>query len=683
MAKTVLEDKWIHIHDSLMSNRMPLDDLSKYVTDAKAYADYIIDMKYSDHNISKKALFAFLETCLVYYTYSESGSELITDTEYDKCMERWVNMGNEPITTTEYNSEGLGTRWEIVHHDYPNMVGSLLKEYSIDKFVQIIDEFYEMEGSKRRIHYAPKYDGNSICVSFNNGKMLRALTRKNGKVGQDVSPAVRRFNNFDKLIELAVSFFGMGPGAIKCEILCDKLEYTSSADIRERYANCRSAVSGIMSSPKNLDLAYHLHVQPLAIYDATTKKYTYVASVTNGIITDHPLQPEKIEILLEKYRSADFPVRIDGVVAYVENEDASLYAKDAMATAYAFKVNSAVGVTRIVSSYFSIGRGGRATPMITVEPCDVNETVVTDVNLSSIAKMKSLNLHIGDTIEIESAGDVIPMIKRVIERDKQGEELSFSSKCPYCGHRLTSITEGIIGCVNPSCPRILSGQLANFFETVGMKGFSDECFIDLVENGHIHSVYEALTITESDLRNLNWGNITISNFMEEIRKIKNKPIDEALFIGALGIPGISVTKCKKILSELPLERIFGWLDRGLPSSYVTDAVADIDGFGMKSARVFTEFIDNNYSDIKNAMKELNIISYQKKLGRFTLTGFTDDELENKITGLGYEVGGLTKDTIALIAADARTNSGKAQKARKYGIPIITEDEFDTFIEKIT
>ena len=99
---------------------------------------------------------------------------------------------------------------------------------------------------------------------------------------------------------------------------------------------------------------------------------------------------------------------------------------------------------------------------------------------------------------------------------------------------------------------------------------------------------------------------------------------------------------------------------------------------MKSARVFTEFIDNNYSDIKNAMKELNIISYQKKLGRFT-----DDELENKITGLGYEVGGLTKDTIALIAADARTNSGKAQKARKYGIPIITEDEFDAFIEKIT
>lgn len=682
MAKTVLEDKWIHIHDSLMANKMPLDDLAKYVPDAKAYADYIIDMKYCDHNISKKALFAFLETCLVYYTYSESGSELITDTEYDKCMERWVNMGNEPITTTEYDSHGLGTRWEIVRHDYPNMVGSLLKEYSIDKFVQIIDDFYDMRGSKRRIHYAPKFDGNSICISFNNGKMLRALTRKNGKVGQDVGPAVRRFQNYDSLCKLAVDFFGMGPGAIKCEILCDKSEYNSE-DVKKRYANCRSAVSGIMSSPKNLDLAHHLHAQPLAIYDASTKRYTYLASYTNGMITNHPLSAHEIEEMLEKFRSSDFPVRIDGVVAYVENEDPKIYDNDAMATAYAFKVNSAVGITKIKSSYFSLGRGGRATPMITVEPCDVNETIVTDVNLSSIAKMKSLRLHIGDTIEIESAGDVIPMIKRVIERNKHGEELSFSSKCPYCGHKLTPLSEGIIGCVNPYCPRVLSGQLANFFEIVGMKGFSDECFIDLVENAHVHSVYDVLTLTESDLRNIKWGNVTISNFMDEIKKIKDKPIDEALFIGALGIPGISVIKCKKILSEMPLSRIFGWIDRGLPISYVTDAIADIDGFGMKSARVFSEFIDSNYSDIKNAMKELDIIPYQKKLGRFTLTGFTDDAIEKKLTDLGYEIGGLTKDTIALIAADPRTNSGKAQKARQYGIPIITEDELDTFIEKIS
>ena len=117
MAKTALEEKWIHIHESLMANKMPLDEMSKYVTDAKAYADYILDMAESYHEVNAKALFAFLETCLVYYTYSESGSELITDTEYDKCMEVWVNMGHDPITTTNYNPGGLGTRWELVHHD--------------------------------------------------------------------------------------------------------------------------------------------------------------------------------------------------------------------------------------------------------------------------------------------------------------------------------------------------------------------------------------------------------------------------------------------------------------------------------------------------------------------------------------------------------------------------------------
>lgn len=682
MAKTALEEKWIHIHESLMANKMPLDDLSKYVSDAKAYSDYVIDMMLNRCDVSKKALFAFLECCLVYYTYSESGAELITDTEYDMCMKEWVNMGFDPITTTNYNSEGLGTRWEIVHHDYPNMVGSLLKEYDINKFVKIIEDFYDMRGSTKVIHYAPKYDGNSIAISFDNGKMLRALTRKNGVSGQDVSAAVRNFSNFDDLVKLAISEFGYGPGAIKCEVLCRKDEYANSEELKTRYANCRSTVSGVMSSPKNLDMTHHLYAQPLTSYNATTKKYKYLADKPEGLTLKYELSAKEIEDLLEKYRSSDFPFRIDGVVAYVENEDASLYGSDAMATAYAFKVNSAIGVTKIVSSYFSIGRAGRATPMIEVEPCDVNETVVTDVNLSSLAKMQMLDLHIGDTVEIESAGDVIPMIKRVIKRDKHGEKLSFSKRCPFCDSKLVPITEGIIGCTNPHCPRVLSGQLANFFEALGMKGFSDEAFNDLVTIGKATCVYDVLIVTEEYLRNvIGWGYIQSSNFVQEIQKIKDKPVDEATFIGSLGIPGISIVKCKKILSEIPLKKLFEWIDRG-SEDYVTEAVADIDGFGMKSARVFGEFMYNNIDDIKKAMNKLNIIEYRKKLGRFTLTGFTDDTLETKITNLGYEVGGLTKDTIALIAADKRSNSGKAQKAKKYGIPIITADEFDSFVEKL-
>ena len=229
---------------------------------------------------------------------------------------------------------------------------------------------------------------------------------------------------------------------------------------------------------------------------------------------------------------------------------------------------------------------------------------------------------------------------------------------------------------------MLSGQLANFFEALGMKGFSDEAFNDLVTIGKATCVYDVLIVTEEYLRNvIGWGNIQSSNFIQEIQKIKDKPVDEATFIGSLGIPGISIVKCKKILSEIPLKKLFEWIDRE-SEDYVTEAVADIDGFGMKSARIFSEFIYDNIDDIKKAMNKLNIIEYRKKLGRFTLTGFTDDTLETKITNLGYEVGGLTKDTIALIAADKRSNSGKAQKAKKYGIPIITSDEFDSFVEKL-
>lgn len=722
MAKTEIERKISAIYKALFDHTISVDELVGYSNDIIDYYDYLMDMNNDNfRDINHKTLAKFIEINLIYYTYSENGEALITDSQYDNCMKVFMMLGYPQMTTTDYElKEDSSKKWKAVLHAHPNMVGSLDKEYGIATFIEKLLKMSQQPGATGEVIFVPKYDGTSCCINIENGKFKNAVTRKDGQYGLDVSKVVKSAKNFEEVWEFIE--FNMAPGAsgaLKCEMLCATEDFQHISD---KYANRRSAASAIVSAPKNVGLSPYLTIMPIMLYlDNPSNEFLY-ASISghakySGYVYVNPYyKPDmirghwfiqalfgemsvsdacqhyghEIEELLTIYRDPSFPFRVDGVVAHCVNRDPSVFSSDAMATTLAYKVNTATGITRVLEGYISIGRGGRATPMVKVEPCDCNETVVQDVSLSNMSKVKKFDLRIGDTIEIESAGDVIPMVKRVIKHKKHAEPIKFKNKCPYCGEPLEKISDELIGCTNRGCPRIISGQAATFFERMGVKGFSDLTFENLLgEIGEYTTslkFIDVLTGLETDdIMELDgWDYTKAQNFVAEISNMMRRPIDEAKFLAAINIPDVGPKTTQKIIEKLPFSEIDKYISKGKPS-FLEDVLMDADGCGYKTAQKITSYLFNNWEDIMRIKRTCNIIPYTKHLGSFALTGFSGaekDEIARDLEVLGYDVGGVTKSTIACVALHPDGSSDKIKKARKYGIPIISRNDIKRFIANL-
>lgn len=722
MAKTEIERKISAIHKALFENTIEVDDLVHYQNDIFDYYDYLIDMgndKFRD--VNHKVLAKFIELNLIYYTYNETGSLLIPDPKYIQAMKIYMEFGYPQITTTVYEPKGDSSKkWKKIPHDNPNMVGSLDKEYGIASFIERLLKMSSQEGATGEVIFVPKYDGTSCCINIENGKFKNAVTRKDGEYGLDISKVVKSAENFDEIWEFIE--FNMAPGAsgaLKCEMLCSTGNYRHISDI---YANRRSAASAIVSAPKNIKLAPYLTIMPIMLYlDEPRNSFDY-GQVSNSLLRSgyayvNPYYRPKmidghwflqtnfsgmsvseacqcygseIEKLLDSYRDPSFPFRVDGVVAHCVNWNPEAYSSDAMATTLAYKVNVETGITRVLDGYISIGRGGRATPMIKVEPCECNETTVQDVSLSNMSKAKKFDLSIGDTIEIESAGDVIPMVKRVIKHKKHAEPIKFKNKCPYCGEPLEKISDELIGCTNNGCPRIISGQTATFFERMGVKGFSDLTFENLLgeigEYDTFRFISVLMNLETDDIATLDgWDVVKANNFVEAISKIRNTPIDEAKFLAAINIPDVGPKTAQKIIEKVPFSEISHYVSKGRPS-FLEDALMDADGCGYKTAQKIADFIFKRWDDIMEIKSLCNIVPYTKHIGSFALTGFSGaekDEIARDLEVLGYDTGGVTKGTIACIALNPEGSSDKIKKAQKYGIPIISRNDIKRFIANLS
>ena len=727
MAKTEIEKGISSIYEGLFNGAITVEELVQFTDDIRDYYMYINDMEIGElREINPKVLAKFLEINLIYYTYSENGAVLISDNQYDKCMQKYMSLGYPQITTTTYEApETSEKKWNRIPHEHPNMVGSIDKVYGIVSFIDKLMEISDMDGSTKEIVFVPKYDGTSCCINFENGKFKNAVTRKDGKSGLDISKVVKGAKNFDEVWEMLQFIVGdNATGALKCEMLCAQQDYQSISDI---FANRRSAASAIVSAPKNLKYAHCLTIMPLLIYsdnycndaslmnpgrraDAihssgylyvnpgyiTSEKRPFKTVIRNVILSPNRADNYKycgdtLEELLDKYRSPEFPFRVDGIVAYCGNEFSKVFKNDAMATSLAYKVNTETGITKVIDGYFSIGRGGRATPMIKVEPCECNETIVQDVSLSTLGKAKKFDLHYGDKIEIVSSGDVIPMIKDVIKRKKHSDPIKFDKHCPFCGSKLEYTSEEILSCVNTACPRLVSGQATTFFVRMGMKGFSDQTFEDIFQNKvYTTNVYifikKILEMDVDDLINLpGWDTTKAANFVDEINKIKETPVDEAKFLSALGIPDVGPKTAQKIIENVPFSKMQKYVEKEKKNAFI-DEMLNADGCGAKSARKIAEYIMRHWDFINEVKSQCEVVPYRKAIGSFALTGFSEDEkaeIAFDLANLGYDVGGVTKTTVALVALNPNGSSTKIQKAKKYDIPIISRKDIKWFISRIT
>lgn len=713
MKKSDLGKKISKLYKALKKGDIGIEDLSKYKGEFSEFYKHIIESvkmskgtKYEDFfdfsdlsfeeicfiEEESKIVREYLQMCNDYYTFSKSGDILITDSEYDEVMNMYTKLyRKDRITTTEFEDRSSATKWDIVKHTNPNMIGSLDKVYTFGELAKFIEAGWDESFSSGYLIMAPKFDGISTALTVVDGKITMALTRKDGYAGQNITEVIRNCSNYDQLEKLASSIKEKR-GSIKCEVLCNTENFEELKKITQ-YSNRRSAVSGIVSTPSNLKYAKYLTVEPILI-NHEDKVYEYIPrdsvtihpddigyTMSRGFKSIKSLEL-KVTELLDKFKSTHYPYRVDGVVIYMPVLDTDLYKSDAMKTSIAYKVNTSFGITDVLYGYMSIGRSGVATPMIRVAPCDVNETIVEDVSLSNLKKAEKFNLHEGDSVIIESSGDVIPMLKEVVKRSKKGEKIIFSDRCPYCGSRLRPISEATVGCINANCEKLKSGRIINFLDKMGAFGISDETIFQLVTLKIIDKIEDVFNLKENDLSKIDgWGDIKAGNFIDSVNQIRSKPKSEAEFIGALGIPGVSKKKAENICKVISLRNILKDINDN-KSYIIKERLLGEDGFGTKSVAPIIEFFENNLYEVEELSKLFNLVAYQPSIGEVVFTNFRDSDMEEAFKKIGYSIGNsVNRNTSFVICPDPETtNSSKIKMARQKGIKIIGIDEAIRFLK---
>lgn len=613
----------------------------------------------------------FIKLCLDYYSYTDD--ILIPDYDYDRIMEVYIKNGGKQIV----NADPLVLNtWNLVKHKEPKMVGSITKTYEIG----------DLYAYYRKYRYAnsvwcisPKYDGISACIELSGGKIVSAVTRYNGIQGQDITEVVRRASNAHNFM-WNLPQYKENEYFVKVE-LCVSNESFIDLIKEKEYSNRRSATSGIINSPKNIELGKFITIIPLIGY-SKFNNCIYVTPLDGAIYDDIGSEEAfvaAIEETVSRVRNPLYPYRTDGVVIFPLMAD--YQDDDIMSEAIAFKINTKLAPTTVKRLYVSVGRTGEACPKVEVEPVECNETRVTDVSLGSFDKMVSFGLKEGETVLVYSAGDVIPQITPLEERQYPdgAEPLYVPLECPYCGTKFTRIGKEYF-CKNEDCFRIKTGRIANFIEKLGMMNISDATVEDLYREGFVENLTDIFKITEEDIVKLDgYGELSANNIISEIKRSQYRPIPMNEFIGALGIPKIGKKVAKKLLSEVSIKDI-----KKKSIDEIFSLLVNANGIGMVLACNFTEYLKNNIDEFMELLSILNIQKVKNVKGEVVLTGFRDEEIEKEIESHGYGIGtDVTKEnTIAVISRNTDYSSSKCKKAIKYDIPIFPLKSFELFREFI-
>jgi len=639
--------------------------------------------KLKDIKEIEKEIEYILKMAMDCYTFDKEGRSLITDMEYDRLMEIYVLLGNDRITTSDYPA----TTWNIVKHTVPFMVGSINKTYSLDELMKYV---ISLSKDYRNVCVSPKFDGISTVITLKNGKIVQALTRKDGVYGQDITKLVQKSKYYEDKNFKPKKFFKGKDGYIKCELVISTEDFEELTKYKE-YRNRRSATSGVVNSPKNLEYGKYITIIPLYYVDKSISNIVTIAPYMSMYETEYPREIiGGVQTVLDAIRLPSFQYRCDGVVIFPMNSKSQskpdINTIDLLQDGLAYKINTKYAITWIDSVYASVGRTGKVTPMAKVVPCEVNETTISDISLSNMKKFQSFNIHEHEEIEIYSAGDVIPMLNRATGIYPEGaKRLLLDGHCPYCGE-VYNIVNGDLYCTNKNCIRIITGKIINFIDKIGIKDISNKTIESLYEAGLVKDIQDLFDLTVADIEKIDGFNtVSATNICREINRIQYNPIDIGTLIGSLGIKGISRKRAQIITVKYSIDDLCRFVDQSKSLETLSEQLSyPLDKIGSLTLLPLLQFLKNDKNRqllyyLKSIMNITNSVDMKKTI---CFTGFRNKELERAIEDMGYSyTNNLTKDTLLLVTINPNATSSKVEKALKYGIRIVSLTEFMDMIDK--
>ena len=631
--------------------------------------------------------------------YYNKQNPTISDYEYDLLFDELTNLENETgfiISNSPTQTVGYEVKSEQkkVKHSHPML--------SLDK-TKSVEDLKKFVGNKDCI-FSLKMDGLTILLTYEDGKLIKAETRGNGDVGEDITHNAKVFEN----IPLQIDYKGHLEIEGEAIITYDDFEKINNLieNPDDRYKNPRNLVSG---SVRQLDssIAAKRHIKFIAWKVPTEKKY-----MLNGLIDVKELGFEIVPFIA--YFSGDNK-NIDRIIEALKNEAKKRgYPIDGLVMSYndiaygeslgctghhpkhsiAFKFYDEVYETELLDIEWTMGKSGVLTPTAVFETVEIDGTEVSRAYVHNISILTNLDLHIGDTIEVYKANMIIPQVKRNIssENRKEYDYIKIPSHCPICGG-VTEIKQDndskVLVCTNENCKGKLLGKLNHFVSknAMNIEGLSEATLERFISLGWVESfmdIYELKDRFGYDIANLDgFGKKSVDKLFDAIETSKNTTLDK--FIYSLSIPLIGRSASKTIAKYFNYDF----------DEFVDEAMNPFKWFNWKLLEDFGDamhdemwmYLTNNRDMISELAKYLtfekpqtssNSNSLKDKV--FVITGSLNhfanrDEAKEKIELLGGKVtGSVSAKTNYLVNNDITSTSGKNRKAKDLNIPIISEEE---------
>lgn len=648
------------------------------------------------------------------YNYYVLSAPTISDKEFDEKMKELQDLEAahpeyyDPNSPTQRVGSDLSKEFEQVQHRYPML--SLGNTYSEEE----VRDFYERTerslNEPFEIVAELKYDGTSISLWYEKGRLVRAVTRGDGSKGDDVTANVKtirsvplrlRGNDYPEEVE------------IRGEILLPWAEFDRLNKEREEqeeplFANPRNAASGTLKqqnpaivAARKLDayLYYVLgeHLPADTHYGNLEAARRWGLKIPDVIKVCHNLQDIFDYIHYWDTERKNLPVATDGIVLKVnslrQQKNLGFTAKSPRwAIAYKFQAERAE--TRLNSVSFQVGRTGAVTPVANLEPVLLAGTVVKRASLHNADIIEGLDLHIGDQVYVEKGGEIIPKIVGVNTEARTmmiGEKVRFITRCPECKTPLIR-PEGEVAhyCPNDSgCPPQIKGRIEHFVTRKAMNiNIGPETVEDLFNVGLVKNIADLYDLRITDLLTLErWAEKSARNLMNSLRESKAVPFERVLY--ALGIRYVGETVAKRLASS------FHSIDRLMEASF--EQLVDVDEIGDRIAQsVVAYFSDAENRQIVERLRAHGLqmeVSEEVLANRserlkgltFVISGtFTQhsrDEYKAMIEQHGGKNTGSVSGKTSYILAGENMGPAKLEKAAKLGVRIIREDEFLKMIEE--
>ncbi len=642
------------------------------------------------------------------YRYYVLDDPEISDAEFDRLMNelKKLEAAHPELVTPDSPTQRVGGKpregFIKVPHSIPML--SLDNAYSEEELRNWERRVHELSGRKD-IEYVCelKLDGMSLALRYEDGKLVRGITRGDGSIGEDVTLNVRTVRS----IPLSVSPEKLKKAGlpadfeVRGEMLMPIASFERMNEEREnhglsQFANPRNATAGTVrqlepsiTAQRRLDyFSYMLlsggrnlfdrHWQALDALDTAGFK----VNLRRVLATNFDEVWKFVGEWEEKRET--LPYEIDGVVIKVNSTAFHRqlgFTGKAPRWAIAYKYAARAGITKIEDILVQVGRTGKLTPVAALKPVPIGGTTVSRATLHNMDEIERLGVKIGDWVEVERGGDVIPKVTRVLEdKDHPRGHKSFHmpEKCPVCGGNVVR-TEGEVDhrCVNQKCPAKLRETILHFASrgVMNIDGMGDALVNQLTERRMVKDVADIYKLTKTDLLKLErMGDKSAQNVLNEIERSKKLPLERVIY--GLGIRFVG-ERTAQFLAEH-----FGALDALVTAS--EEELQQVEEVGPRIAKSIVEFFtEPKNRELVDELRAAGLTLRGKKKERgtklagqtFVLTGtlanYSRDEAKKMIEDAGGKVTGSVSKKTDFVVAGADAGS-KLDKAKELGVKVIDE-----------